>query len=255
MRRFFTEPENVSTDSGTLVIYEDAGHISKVLRMECGDRILVFDGSGFEYVAEISEIEKSKTVCKIISAEESRLEPRTKVTLFQGIPKSGKMDIIVQKAVELGVHHIVPVDCVRSVAKILSGERGAQKIERLNKIAREAAKQCGRGFVPRVAEPLSFKGVVDRLSEFDLSLMLYEELGHGGEKNLKRILKSDTGKNAVSIAVVIGPEGGIAREEADGFLESECKNAFAVGLGERILRTETAGSTALSIIMYEKDEI
>lgn len=255
MRRFFTEPENVSTDSGTLVIYEDAAHISKVLRMKCGDRLLAFDGSGFEYLAEICEIEKSKTVCRIIIADESRTEPRTKVTLFQGIPKSGKMDIIVQKAVELGVYHIVPVACERSVAKIPSGERGAQKIERLNKIAREAAKQCGRGLVPQVAEPLSFKEAVDKLSEFDLCLMLYEELGHSGEKNLKQILKSDIGKNAVNIAVIIGPEGGIAREEADVFFASECENAFAAGLGERILRTETAGSTALSIIMYEKDEI
>jgi len=254
MRRFFTEPENVDRENETLIIYEDAGHIMKVLRMSCGDRISVFDGSGYEYETEITEISASCMNCRILNVQKSSLEPRTKVTLFQGIPKAGKLDVIVQKAVELGVHKIVPVSCLRSVAKIPVGSRGANKIERLNKISREAAKQCGRGLVPQVAEPVGFCDVISALKNYDLSIMLYEELGHSGEKNLKQVLRSSIGAAAENIAVIIGPEGGIAREEADAFLELGGET-FAVGLGRRILRTETAGSTALSIIMYEKDEI
>lgn len=253
MRRFFTEPENVDRESRTLVIYEDAAHISKVLRMECGDRILVFDGSGFEYEAELAEITKDCSRCKIIREEESKLEPRTKVTIFQGIPKSGKLDVIVQKAVELGVYRVTPVRMSRSVAKISDDKKGAQKIERLNKISKEAAKQCGRGLVPQVAMPVDFSEVIKSAADFDLCIMLYEEFGHDGRKNMKQIL--ETNKDAESIAVIIGPEGGFSREEADEFIGLSSQNVCTAGLGPRILRTETAGSTALSIIMYEKDEI
>lgn len=254
MRRFFTEPDNVDRESASLVIYEDASHISRVLRMQPGDMIKVFDGSGFEYEAEIEEISERSTRCKIKNSRKSSLEPTTKVTLFQGIPKSGKLDVIVQKAVELGVFEVVPVSMSRSVARI-EGPKSDKKIERLNKISREAAKQCGRGVVPAVTVPVNFDELIARLGEFDLGLMLYEELGHDGKRDLKRILRSDTGREAVRIAVIVGPEGGLADEEAEAFLALGGGKFFAAGLGERILRTETAGSTALSIIMYEKDEI
>lgn len=253
MRRFFTEPENVDKENQTLVIYEDASHISKVLRMECGDRILVFDGSGFEYEAELTDITKNYSCCKIIRDEESKLEPHTKITLFQGIPKSGKLDVIVQKAVELGVYRVVPVRMSRCVAKIPNDKKGIQKIERLNKIAKEAAKQCGRGLVPQVTAPVDFSEVIRLSADFDLCLMLYEELGHDGKRNLKQILKEN--EQAENIAVIIGPEGGFSNEEADELTGLKAENTFAAGLGPRILRTETAGSTVLSIIMYEKNEI
>lgn len=255
MRRFFTEPENVNMDDGTLEICEDAAHISKVLRFECGDRILVFDGTGYEYEAELTEISKEISRCRIISKKKSKLEPKTHVTIFQGIPKAGKLDVIVQKAVELGVYEVVPVRMSRCVAKITDDKKGFQKIERLNKISREAAKQCGRGMIPIVTQPLSFKQMVDSIKGYDLSIMLYEELGHSGERNLKDILRNNSG--AVNIAVIIGPEGGFSGSEADMIrtLSTSRGDIFCVGLGERILRTETAGSTALSIIMYEKDEI
>lgn len=254
MRRFFTEPENVNTQDETLVICEDASHISKVLRYECGERILVFDGSGYEYEAELVEITKAFSKCRIINKKKSRLEPKTSVTIFQGIPKSGKLDVIVQKAVELGVYEIVPVRMARSVAKISDDKKGVQKIDRLNKISREAAKQCGRGLVPKVSMPIPFKSMLDLLENYDLSLMLYEELGHSGARNLKNVLKGNT--DAMNIAIIIGPEGGFSDSEAELVQEvSSDQNVFCVGLGERILRTETAGSTALSIIMYEKDEI
>ena len=157
MRRFFTEPDNIDLDNGTLTIIDDAAHISKVLRMECGDKIIVFDGTGYEYEAMLIKIEKEKSIANILGRSLSELEPEIKVTLFQGIPKSDKLEIIVQKAVELGVHDIVPVKTSRSVAKIADDKKGRQKIERLNKISKEAAKQCGRGLVPKVSMPVVFK--------------------------------------------------------------------------------------------------
>lgn len=252
MRRFFTEPDNIDLNNSTLTIIDDAVHISKVLRMECGDKIIVFDGTGYEYEAELINIEKEKSTANILERSLSELEPEIKVTLFQGIPKSDKLEIIVQKAVELGVHDIVPVKTTRSVAKIADDKKGQQKIERLNKISKEAAKQCGRGLVPKVSMPITFNVMAESLKNFDLSIMFYEELGHDGRKNLKDILRAN--KDAVSIAVLIGPEGGFSPSEAETIQNMDGK-MFCAGLGKRILRTETAGSTALSVIMYEKDEI
>lgn len=252
MRRFFTEPDNIDLNNSTLTIIDDAVHISKVLRMECGDKIIVFDGTGYEYIAELIKIEKEKSTANILERSLSELEPEIKVTLFQGIPKSDKLEIIVQKAVELGVHDIVPVKTTRSVAKIADDKKGQQKIERLNKISKEAAKQCGRGLVPKVSMPVTFNVMAENLKNFDLSIMFYEELGHDGRKNLKDILRAN--KDAVSIAVLIGPEGGFSPSEAENIQNMDGKT-FCAGLGKRILRTETAGSTALSVIMYEKDEI
>lgn len=252
MRRFFTEPDNIDLNNSTLTIIDDAVHISKVLRMECGDKIIVFDGTGYEYIVELINIEKEKSTANILERSLSELEPEIKVTLFQGIPKSDKLEIIVQKAVELGVHDIVPVKTTRSVAKIADDKKGQQKIERLNKISKEAAKQCGRGLVPKVSMPVTFNVMAENLKNFDLSIMFYEELGHDGRKNLKDILRAN--KDAVSIAVLIGPEGGFSPSEAENIQNMDGKT-FCAGLGKRILRTETAGSTALSVIMYEKDEI
>lgn len=249
MRRFFTEPENVDGQRGVIKIVEDAAHISRVLRMEPGDKVLVFDGSGTEYTAELTEIGSGETYAKILSSSASDLEPKIRVTLFQGIPKSGKLDVIVQKAVELGVFEIVPFRAARSVAKISDDKKGAQKIERLNKISKEAAKQCGRGLVHKVHMPVSVPQMAKMLKELDMSIMFYEELGHMGTRNLKSVLQED----AETIGIIIGPEGGFSHEEAQ--LLTETAGVRTAGLGRRILRTETAGSTALSIIMYEKNEI
>ena len=142
---------------------------------------------------------------------------------------------------ELGAVRIVPYRADRSVAKIPDGPKGDQKIARLSKIAREAAKQCGRGLIPEVANAVSLSGMLDMIKELDTAVMLYEELGHAGERNLKDILR----RRAETIGVIIGPAEALTGLD----------NVFAAGLGPRILRTETAGIAALSIIMYEKDEI
>ena len=244
MRGFFTDPENIRDSQ--IILKEDAMHIKKVLRMEIGDGINVFDGTGKEYAAEIERIEPDRVMCKIVSESYSNTEPDIKVTLYQGIPKSDKMEWIIQKCVELGVYEIVPVIMDRCVMKL---EKDSPKIKRWNKISREAVKQCTRGMIPAVSEPISFKDAVERLEQKDLSVMPYEALGHEGEKGLKELLKEN--KNAKEIGIIVGPEGGFSEREAD-LAKKEGINM--VGLGRRILRTETVGGTLLSVIMYENNE-
>ena len=245
MRSFFTEPENIYENK--IVITEDASHIKNVLRMNEGDEILVFDGTGKEYKAEISLVGSSEVVCKILEESFCASEPQVKVTLFQGIPKSDKMEQIIQKSTELGIFDIVPVKMDRCVAK---PQKIAEKLKGWNKISREAAKQCGRGRVPRVLEPVDFCRAVSKMLEKDFSVMPYEALGHMGERVLKQILKAHRGNT--NIGIIIGPEGGFSDSEAEYAKNS---GIIQVGLGKRILRTETAGSAILSVVMYEYDEI
>ena len=248
MRRFFTMPQNIEGDR--LFIIDDAAHITKVLRMDVGDTILVFDGSGYEYMAQLSSVSKDQCEAIIKKRSLSEYDPSIYVTLYQGIPKAGKMETIIQKAVELGVWKVVPVCMERCVARIDSGKKGADKIARYQKVAVEAAKQCGRGVVPEIRMPVSFEEAVAELEHTELSIMPYELLGHDGERSLRALLKSHP--KAKNIGVLIGPEGGFADAEAQSARQNGINQ---VGLGKRILRTETAGSTLLSIIMYEKDEI
>ncbi|MEG2583775.1 MAG: 16S rRNA (uracil(1498)-N(3))-methyltransferase [Oscillospiraceae bacterium] len=248
MRRFFTEPENI--DGENLYIIDDAVHITRVLRMNVGDEILAFDGSGYEYLASLIEINKTKCMARIKSKKLSENEPLMHVTIFQGIPKSGKMEQIVQKAVELGVYEIVPVAMDRCVAKIYDEKKGKEKIKRYQKVAVEAAKQCGRGILPKVLEPMTFDESLVAMGKLDLAIMPYEIMGHDGETNLKQTLKLHN--DAKSVGVLIGPEGGFSDSEAERAKQNKLN---LVGLGKRILRTETVGSTILSIIMYENNEI
>ena len=248
MRRFFTEPENIN--NGTAVLYEDAGHITKVLRMQAGEQILIFDGSGFEYTAVLTEIDKTCCKAQILDKTYSELEPQIKVTVFQGIPKAGKMEQIIQKAVELGVYRIIPVSMERCVSKIEKDKKGTEKIRRWNKVAVEAAKQCGRGMIPVVAFPVDFMEAVGMLKEEQFTFFPYEMLGHAGERNLKEQLQEK--REVQSIGFMVGPEGGFSDAEASYAKEA---GIIPVGLGKRILRTETVASTLLSILIYEKNEI
>lgn len=246
LRRFFTEPQNI-TDT-TAIIYEDAAHITRVLRMKPEDKILIFDGTGMEYTAELVSIDQSSCVAHIISAEESRQEPKTRVTIYQGIPKSDKMESIIQKSVELGVYKLVPVMMDRCIAKLENEKKQLEKIKRWKKISVEAAKQCGRGILPEVALPISFSQAIDEMTSKGLAIMPYEMLA-SSSSDLKSVLSA---KNCEEISVIIGPEGGFSDKEAE---LAKNKGVSLVGLGPRILRTETVSSAILGIIMYEKNEI
>lgn len=246
MRRFFTDPENINGDEARII--EDASHICKVLRMSVGDEIIVFDGSGAEYTAKLTQIAPKECIASISDKRISESEPDIKVYLFQGIPKSGKMETIVQKVVELGAYEIFPVEMKRCVVRL--DEKGRRlKTARWNKVSVEAAKQCGRSIIPKVCEIVDLKKAVSLMTELDLAIMPYEVLGHKGERGLKETLKDFHGK---SVGILVGPEGGFSDDEAEYALNCGIKQ---IGLGKRILRTETVGSTVVPIIMYEKGEI
>lgn len=233
MPRFFIDrPEGANA----VITGADAVHIGRSLRMKLGDGItLCFNGT--DYDAKILSISDSRVVCEIISSEPSQTEADIKLTLFQAMPKSDKMELIVQKAVELGAAEIVPVLTERCVSR--PDEKSLEKKrQRWQKIALEAAKQSGRGTIPTIGEALSFKGCIERMKLSDRSFMCYEK---GGESLSAEILSG-----AKSIGLLIGSEGGFEQREADFAAEN---GIILTGLGKRILRCETAPIAAISIIM------
>lgn len=242
MGKFFIPKENI-LDDRLIINSEDVNHITKVLRLGTGDEILCCDGLGNDYITEISNVEKREITCKIIKKTKSLTEPELKVTLIQGIPKASKMDYIIQKTTELGISEIFPLEMSRCVAKIDNDK----KIERWQKIAQEAAKQSGRGVVPKISKPISFGEAIDILKKSDIAFVPYEceEKGY-----LKPILTSF--KDAKSVAFIIGPEGGFDQKEIEMLSKEKIPT---VSLGKRILRTETAGEAVLSMVMYEIGDI
>lgn len=244
MSRFFVDKSSVDIGNNTVTISgEDVKHIAGVLRAAPGDHLELSDGMGTDYDVVIDHISKDSILTKIIGSRPNKTEPPIEVTLFQGIPKADKMDYIIQKCVELGVKRIIPVTTARTVVRFANKKDSDSKAARWRRIAQEAAKQCDRGIIPEVGDPVSFNEAVGQASGFDLKLIPYEEESRG---SLRRLLKEFS--NAGTIAVFIGPEGGFTADEA----EKAVKGGFAsVTLGPRILRTETAGLASAAIIMYE----
>lgn len=241
MSRFFVK--DIDNISNVIRIYgEDVNHIKNVLRMRSGDILEVSDGRGFDYIVEILKLEQDCITTGIIQSQANRTEPPVQVTLFQGIPKSDKMDFIVQKSVELGIVKIVPVITGRTVVKLDSQKDSIKKVERWRKIALEAAKQCGRGALPTVENVMSFGEALEYATENDLSIMPYEKETAQGLRNI--IMNNKPRKKGI----FIGPEGGFTEEEVKKAVAFDIK---PVTLGPRILRTETAGIAVISIIMYE----
>ena len=240
MNRFFTDEPLV--EGGTVTIEgEDAKHITRVLRLEKGDRVELCDKNAAECDAVITDTEKERVRLRAENVRRSTAEPITEVTLFQCLPKSGKMELIIQKCVEMGVHSIVPVSSARCVVK-LDKKDSAARIQRYNRIAYEAAKQSKRGRVPEVKSVTELKKCA--LDGFDLVLTAYEL---EKETTLKRALTAH--RDARRIAVFIGPEGGFEAEEVNWLAERW--DAISVSLGSRILRTETAGMAVVAMLLYE----
>lgn len=232
MPRFFkTDFENAPFIEG-----DDAAHIAKSLRMRVGEELTVCNASGTDFNCKISNISQSRVDFEILSACPTSSEPTVKVTLFQCLPKSDKMDSVVKQSVELGVTEIVPVISSRCVS-IPDQKAAVKKVERWQKIANEAAGQSGRGILPKVCEIISFKQLLGKISEFDKVLMFYE---NGG------VSVASTNAKSGSCAIIIGSEGGFSQDEVDAARE---KGATVCTLGKRILRTETAPLAALAAIM------
>lgn len=247
MHRFIVSPKDIK--DGLITINGDEHkHLSQVLRLDTGSIIKVFDGSGIEYEAELTSVNKTASVAKINLSYKSEAEPEIHITLYQGLPKGEKMDLIIQKAVELGVCKIVPVKTERSVVQ-LNSKDGLKKTERWSRIAKEAAKQCGRAYIPEIGHPVSFKEALEQRNEDQKTLLMYEA---NQKKCLKEQLKCYNINKIRDIVLFIGPEGGFSDQEIEYCISSGVDVAW---LGNRILRTETAAIAVLSIIMYEMGEL
>lgn len=245
MPKFFFDAQNIINNKLTL-IDENYKHIARVLRHKVGDVICLCDGCGYDYKAIIDEITTEEIHTTITDKYKNNSESEIKITLFQGLPKSDKLEYIIMKCTELGVAKVIPVESQYSVSRI-TAENLKKKLERWNKIAFEASKQSQRGEILKVESPMQFKNAADVASGYDLFIIAYEL---ESEVKLKEILKKyNKPKN---IAVFIGPEGGFALDEVEYAMS---KGAKSVTLGNRILRTETAGIALVSMALYEYDQI
>ncbi len=245
MYRFFVDPSQIQEEE-IIITGTDVNHIKNVLRMKKGEEILVSNGKDKEYHCRIEELSKDyvKAVIEDIDGETTELPAQ--IYLFQGLPKSDKMEFIIQKAVELGAYEIIPVRTKRVVVK-LDAKKEENKRKRWNAISESAAKQSKRMMIPKVTESMSLKEAINLVKDFDLKLIPYEEATD--IKNTKQML--DTAKPGQKIAVFIGPEGGFCESEIALAKENGIE---PVTLGKRILRTETAGLMILSVLMFTLEE-
>ena len=242
MSKFFVEPIAIGENSIVITNRDDIRHIAKVLRLMPGAVIEVSDSSAFEYKARIESISADEIALSILDKQGFAREPQLKIDLFQGIPKQGKMESIIQKSVELGVHTVVPLFTKRTV--ITDKGNFSNKILRWQKISDEAVKQCKRGIIPKVENPVTFLEAISRLGKYDLILFLYE---NEQQQTIKQVLRRLPAKPE-TVAVIIGPEGGFSEDEASRLQQA---GAAVATLGKTILRTETAGAAAMAMIMYE----
>ncbi|MBU1026898.1 MAG: 16S rRNA (uracil(1498)-N(3))-methyltransferase [Candidatus Margulisbacteria bacterium] len=232
MHRFFAPQDQIPTITGS-----DAHQIKNVLRLKIGDQIELLDGTGKIHTSKIIKIEQNKIDCEILTTKQDKAESKIKVTLAQCLPKAKKMDLIIQKCTELGVNQIIPTLSERSIAK-------GEKADRWQKIAKEAAEQSGRSIIPEISPLTKFEDVLKMKSNFDLALIPWEL---EKETSLKSIL---TTYQPIKLLVLIGPEGGFSQEE----IELAQQAGFtSVSLGQRILRTETAGMAILAMIIYASE--
>ncbi len=235
MPRFFVN-EPLAVGSDATIEGADARHIGSSLRMTIGERLTLCDGMGTDYDAEITAVERERVALTVLAATPSVTEPTLAVTLYMGLPKSDKMEWIIQKCVELGVTAIVPVAMARSVVR-LDAKDGAKKQARWQKIADEAAGQSGRGILPEVEAPISWKQALARWKK-ENTLLCYEG---GGAPIGQLVTPEDT-----AVSLVVGPEGGFDPVEVIAVTDLGGRIAT---LGPRILRCETAPIAALSVLM------
>lgn len=233
MQKLFVENIN---DEKIILDGESARHIAKSLRMRICDVICVTDGGGDDYGCQIEEITKDEVVLKVCYKQACESEPSCRVTIYQGVPKSSKMEDIIQKCVELGVCKIVPTLTKRCVSRP-DDKAAGKKNQRYQKIALEAAQQSGRGIVPKIENMKTLRQAIAE-DESDVKIVFYE----GGGKKLADIVKPDT----ESVSIFIGPEGGFEQEEVE---QIEASGGVRATLGKRILRTQTAPVAALTAIM------
>lgn len=240
MYRFYIEPSQKQGDM-IEITGEDVNHIKNVLRMKNGEKLILCDGAGTDYVCELAGSRERNLVAAISEEKKSDTELPVRLVLFQGLPKKDKMELIIQKAVELGASEIVPVVTKRTIVKTEGGKE-EKKLTRWQAIAESAAKQSGRGVIPKVCPIHTWKEALASMGNLDYNVILYENAE--GMKPTAECLKAAGEKE--SIGIFVGPEGGFIEEEVTQTTEH---GAECLSLGKRILRTETAGLAMLSMLM------
>ncbi len=245
MHHFFVEPKAVGEEE-IIITGSDVNHIKNVLRMTVDEELLISDGQGGDFRCIITAMSDTEIVARIEGENEERTELSTQFYLFQGLPKSDKMELIVQKAVELGAYEIIPFKAKRCVMK-LDDKKADSKIKRWQSISESAAKQSKRGIIPNVHDVMTFKEAVEYAKSFDISIIPYENFK---DMSSTREVIDKIGGN-MKVGIFIGPEGGFDSEEVDYAFEN---GIHPISLGKRILRTETAGLAILSVLMFKIEE-
>ena len=245
MSHFFITSDQITGNELTIT-GDDVNHMKNVLRMRSGEAFTAADENGMFYRCEVDVLDKQQVTAKILWKEEGSSELSSKIYLFQGLPKSDKMELIIQKAVELGAYQIIPVATKRAIVK-LDAKKEASKLKRWQAIAEGAAKQSGRMLIPQISEVKIYGEALQMAQQLDVNVIPYE-CARGMDKT-REIFGNI--KPGMSVGIFIGPEGGFEESEVE---KAESLGVKPVTLGKRILRTETAGLTTLSILMYLLEE-
>lgn len=240
MHKFFVDSSNIINDNVN-IIGDDVKHIYKVLRLSVNDIVAINDCNGNEFLGKLEEINKKEVKVKILEKLETSNESPIKIDLYQGMPKGSKMDLIVQKGTELGISKFQPIITKRVDVAF----EEYKKLDRLKRIILEACKQSKRSIIPTINEPIKFEKAKEELKQYDLIVVPYERADNYGIKSLCMNIKRE---DINTIAIVIGPEGGFEEEEIEDLKKI---GSNIVTLGKRILRTETAGFVATSLLCYE----
>jgi 16S rRNA (uracil1498-N3)-methyltransferase len=258
MQRYLVAAEQFEGTSGVMLTGEDAFHAARVMRMKPGDKFIVSDGSSRTAIAVVREADSSLVRADIEELLEADSEPLWSVTIAQSLPKGDKMELVIQKGTEIGAYAFIPFQSKRMIVQY-DAKKEAKRLERWSKIAKEAAEQSHRSFVPSVREVHGWRELVEAIPAYDLALFCYEREGHaasgfglGDAVRAYRAKRPDAVEGRLNVLLIVGPEGGFTEEEAD---EAETAGAAIVGLGKRILRTETAGIVGLTCLLYESGEM
>ena len=246
MYRFYVDNAAIEEDV-IHVTGGDVNHIKNVLRMKLGEKLIICNGQGQEFYCIIAKVCDSKITVEIQEKKASETELKAKIYLFQGLPKKDKMELIIQKAVELGAYQVIPVMMKRTIVKLEDKKKELKKLERWQSIAEGAAKQSMRGIIPQVCEVMTYQQAIAKAKELDIALLPYECAT--GIAHTKELIEVCKGKG--SIGIFIGPEGGFEPEEVE---TAKAAGIEPITLGKRILRTETAGLTILSNLMFALED-
>ena len=245
MYLFFVDGRDIGEETARIT-GPDVNHIKNVLRMKPGDKVRISDGESLCYNCVIESFSEGEAVVELLSRDEDGTELPAEIVLFQGLPKGDKMELVIQKTVELGIHRIVPVATKRAVVK-LDAKKAEARVRRWNAISESAAKQSKRTVIPEVSSVMGFREAIDSAAAFDCRLFPYENAE--GMDYTRKILSEV--KPGMRIAIFIGPEGGFEEEEV---IYAKERGFLPITLGRRILRTETAGLALLSALMFRLEK-